>query len=103
MIYNLKGTLTHLGSNFFVVSCCGVGYKCKSDGQTIRTLEQSLNKEITVFTVLNIRENFWDLFAFNDSYHVDCFKLLTSVSGVGPKVALSILSEISPSEILSLF
>ena len=100
MIHSLYGVLTDLESDFFVVNCSGIGFKCKSDSKSIFELKDSLNSEIKVFTILNIRENSWDLFGFNDLSHVGCFKMLTGVTGVGPKAALAIFSEFSPDEIL---
>lgn len=102
MIYSLNGILSNLEDDFFVVKCAGIGFKCKSDSKTLSRLKNSLGKEINVFTILNIRENAWDLFGFNDKTHVECFKMLTSVTGVGPKIALAIFSEFLPDEIFSM-
>lgn len=102
MIYSLNGILSNLEDDFFVVKCAGIGFKCKSDLKTLSHLKNSLGEEINVFTILNIRENAWDLFGFNDKIHVECFKMLTSVTGVGPKIALAIFSEFSPDEIFSM-
>ncbi|MBR0183643.1 MAG: Holliday junction branch migration protein RuvA [Clostridia bacterium] len=102
MIYSLNGILSNLEDDFFVVKCAGIGFKCKSDLKTLSHLKNSLGEEINVFTILNIRENAWDLFGFNDKIHVECFKMLTSVTGVGPKIALAIFSEFLPDEIFSM-
>ena len=101
MIYSLDGELTSLENDFFVVRCNGIGFKCKTDSKTASDLSGFLNSQVKIFTVLNIRENSWDLFGFNDTIHVDCFKMLTSVTGVGPKVGLSILSQFYPDEVFS--
>ena len=102
MIYSLSGKLINLESDYFVVECSGIGFKCKSDVKSIFELKDKINSQVTVFTVLNIRENSWDLFGFNSSSKVDFFKMLTSVTGVGPKAALSILSEFYHDDILSM-
>ena len=102
MIYSLNGILSNLEDDFFVVKCAGIGFKCKSDLKTLSHLKNSLGEEINVFTILNIRENAWDLFGFNDKIHVECFKMLTSVTGVGPKIALAIFSEFLPDEVFSM-
>jgi len=102
MIYSLSGKLINLESDYFVVECSGIGFKCKSDVKSIFELKDKINSQVTVFTVLNIRENSWDLFGFNSSSKVDFFKMLTSVTGVGPKAALSILSEFYPEDLLSM-
>ena len=102
MIYSLNGILSNLEDDFFVVKCAGIGFKCKSDSKTLSQLKNSLGEEINVFTILNIRENAWDLFGFNDKIHVECFKMLTSVTGVGPKIALAIFPEFLPDEVFSM-
>lgn len=102
MIYNLNGVLTNLEKDFFVINCSGIGFKCKSDLKTLSELQKFSGEKINVFTILNIRENAWDLFGFRDKIHVECFKMLTSVTGVGPKVALAIFSEFYPDEIFSI-
>lgn len=102
MIHSLNGKLINLENDYFVIDCSGIGFKCKSDAKSIFELKDRMNSEVTVFTVLNIRENSWDLFGFNSSSKVDFFKMLTSVTGVGPKAALSILSEFYTENILSM-
>lgn len=102
MIYNLNGILTSLEKDFFVVNCSGIGFKCKSDLKTLSELQKFSGEKINIFTILNIRENSWDLFGFRDKIHVECFKMLTSVTGVGPKAALAIFSEFYPDEIFSM-
>ena len=101
MIYNLFGILDYISENndFFVIQCNGVGFKCKSDLKTINEIRPLLNSKIKVFTKMNVRENACDLFGFKNSQSIVFFDLLTSVSGVGPKAALSILSQFSTSEL----
>ena len=101
MIYNLFGILDYISENndFFVIQCNGVGFKCKSDLKTINEIRPLLDSKIKVFTKMNVRENACDLFGFKSSQSIVFFDLLTSVSGVGPKAALSILSQFSTSEL----
>lgn len=101
MIYNLFGILDYISENndFFVIQCNGVGFKCKSDLKTINEIRPLLDSKIKVFTKMNVRENACDLFGFKNSQSIVFFDLLTSVSGVGPKAALSILSQFSTSEL----
>ena len=101
MIYNLFGILDYISENndFFVIQCNGVGFKCKSDLKTINEIRPLLNSKIKVFTKMNVRGNACDLFGFKNSQSIVFFDLLTSVSGVGPKAALSILSQFSTSEL----
>lgn len=95
MIYNLNGILTFTDVNYIVVECGGVGFKCFATLNTIRDLGQTGNK-VNVFTYLSVREDAIDLYGFSSVGELDAFKLLITVSGVGPKAALSILSELSP-------
>jgi len=95
MFYSLKGTLTHTEPGFAVVECGGIGFKCFTTMNTLRALPP-LGSETKLFTHLNVREDALDLFGFATQAELSCFKTLTNVSGVGPKVGLSILSELAP-------
>jgi len=97
MIYSLKGTLIHNESGFVVIECAGVGYKVQT---TINTQKQlKLNSTVTVYTYMNVREDAVELFGFYSKGELSTFKMLISISGVGPKVALAILSELSSEQI----
>ncbi len=93
MIYSLTGILTDLENNFIVINCAGVGYKCLTSLYTLSQVRDKIQSQITVYTYLNIRQDAIDLFGFFDKTELDCFKLLTTVSGVGPKAAIAILSQ----------
>ena len=95
MLYSLRGTLVHFDKNSIAVECGGVAYYCQT---TYSTLSQvaSVGAEVLVYTHMNIRQDAVDLFAFADLAELGCFKMLTSVSGVGPKAALAILSCMTP-------
>lgn len=99
MIYSLRGILVLIEDNYIVVECCGVGYKCLTSAETQKNVKDEVGNEVRIFTYMNVRENAVDLFGFSDIDELNCFKLLTSVSGVGPKVALAILSEFNVSQI----
>lgn len=99
MIYSLRGTLISVEDNYIVVECFGVGYKCMTSRETQGKIKNQVGNEIKVFTYMNVRENAVDLFGFSDIEELNCFKMLTSVSGVGPKVGLAILSEFSASQV----
>lgn len=92
MIYSLRGKLALIGENFLVIECNGVGYKCMCSLRTIELFKSKLSNEIYVYTYLNIYQDGMELFCFSDSKELECFKLLISVSGIGPKVSLGILS-----------
>ena len=97
MIYSVKGELIHIEQGLAVVECGGIGYACRTTANTLAKIRSS--KEVRLFTYLHLTENAIDLFGFADSAELSCFKQLISVSGVGPKAALSILSDITPSKL----
>lgn len=95
MLYSLRGILVHYDTNSIAVECGGVAYYCQTTMSTLSKVA-SLGKEVLVYTYLSIRQDNVDLFAFADQTELNCFKMLITVSGVGPKAALSILSVLSP-------
>lgn len=98
MFYSIKGTLTYIEPGLTVVECGGVGFKCFTSMNTQRNLPK-IGETVTLYTHLNVREDALDLFGFLTLSEQSCFKLLIGVSGVGPKAALAILSELSPDEL----
>lgn len=97
MIYSLHGELTHWEAGLAVIECGGVGYACRTTMNTLSKIREL--SEVKLFTYLHVTENSLDLFGFADSAELASFKQLISVSGVGPKAALSILSDITPSKL----
>ncbi len=97
MLYSLRGKLilSDALSGTIVIECGGVGYLCRTTATTIGRLPR-LGEEALVYTYMAVREDAVELYAFHDTDELRCFKLLTSVSSVGPKVAISILSEHTP-------
>lgn len=95
MIYSLNGILLEKDLGYAVIDCNGVGYAVNITGNCLSRLPE-IGERVLLFTHLNIREDAAELFGFYDTDERDCFKLVTTVSGVGPKMALSILSELSP-------
>ncbi len=98
MFYSLTGNIIYSDLNSVAVECSGVGFKCFTTMNTLRKIGGSGSK-VTLYTHLNVREDALDLFGFADTYELDFFKLLISVSGVGPKAALAILSELDPDKL----
>ena len=98
MLYRLRGSLIHTEPSFAVIECAGVGYKCYPTMNPQRSLP-AIGKEAVLYTHMNVREDAVDLFGFSSLAELNCFKLLTSVSGVGPKVGLAILSVLSPEQV----
>lgn len=95
MIYSVKGTLIHKEKEMVVVECAGVGYACRTTLSTLSTLGET-GSEVMLYTHLNVREDCVELFGFATLQELNCFRMLISVSGVGPKAALSMLSDINP-------
>ena len=95
MIYNVRGTLTYTDINYAVVECGGVGFKCFVSMTTLKELPP-LGKEANLYTYLSVREDAMDLFGFTTQQELDAFKLLITVSGVGPKAAMAVLSVLPP-------
>lgn len=93
MIYSVRGKLTHKEPFLAVVECAGVGYACRTTCSTSVQLGET-GKEVYLYTYLHVREENVELFGFYSMQELNCFKMLISVSGVGPKAALSILSDI---------
>jgi Holliday junction DNA helicase RuvA len=94
MIYSVCGKLIHIESNLAVVECAGVGFACRTTSTSLEGLK--IGEICTFNTYMSVREDAVELFGFVTSHELNCFKMLLTVSGVGPKAALSILSEMSP-------
>ena len=90
MIYYLNGTVTILEPGLAVVECAGVGYGCRITAYTAAQLK--LNQPARLYVCESIREDAYELYGFSSREEQRCYELLTSVNGVGPKAALSILS-----------
>ncbi len=95
MIYSLEGILELSEPSMAVVNCGGVGYAVRTTFNTISKLAK-VGERVKVYTYMSVREDAVELFGFHDTNELSCFKQLISVSGVGPKAALSILSEMTP-------
>lgn len=95
MIYSLRGTLTVKELGLAVIECGGVGYGCKTSYNTVASLGE-IGSEAMLYTYLYVREDIVELFGFATQQELSCFKLLISVSGVGPKAATAILSDVTP-------
>ncbi len=95
MIYSVKGEVVHTEPNLAVIECGGVGYACRTTFTTLSKLK-GIGSQAKLYTYLNVTQDGIDLFGFYEQQELRCFQMLLSVSGVGPKAALSILSDISP-------
>ena len=94
MFYYVDGTVSVLQQGLAVIDCGGVGYACHTSQNTIGKLKTG--EKARLLTWLNVREGVFELYGFIDEEEKSCFLMLTSVNGVGPKAALSILSVAPP-------
>lgn len=98
MIYSVTGTLVHTEPGAAIVDVGGVAFRCMTSMNTLRCLPK-LSEKTTLYTYLNVREDALDLFGFATKGELSCFRLLTTISGVGPKVGLAILSQLTPEDV----
>lgn len=99
MFYYLHGDLVLRDINSCVIDCGGVGYKLTISMITSESLASKLDQKVKLFTYLAVREDGIELFGFGSNEERHAFNLLTGVSGVGPKAAMSILSVMSPDKL----
>ena len=90
MLYYISGPVTVLEPGLAVIDCGGVGYGCRITAYTAAQLK--LNQSARLYITESIREDAFDLYGFISREEQNCYELLTSVTGVGPKAAISILS-----------
>jgi len=95
MYYFIKGKYVTRGDNFAVIENGGIGYKIFTSAYAIEALTKAVG-EVTVFTHLYVREDMLDLYGFPTNEELKMFLNLLTVSGVGPKAALAIMSVASP-------
>jgi len=98
MIARLTGTLAETAGDSAVIDVGGVGYLVQLSGKTLSALGP-VGSDITLLTELQVREEAWTLFGFGSTAERDSFRALTSIQGVGGKLALAILSTLAPDEL----
>ena len=98
MIARLSGTLAETSGDNAVIDVAGVGYLVHLSARTLEALGP-IGGEVLVLTELQVREDAWTLFGFGSAAERDAFRALTSVQGVGGRLALAILSVLSPDEL----
>jgi len=96
MFYYLYGTLEINDAGICVIDCGGVGYKLTTSLITSELLSGKVGQKVKLFTYLAVREDGIELFGFESNEERECFNKLITVSGVGPKAAMSILSIMTP-------
>ena len=98
MIARLTGTLAETGADGAVVDVGGVGYQILASARTLDALGP-IGGEVLILTELQVREDGWTLFGFGSPGEREAFRQLTSVQGVGGRVALAILSILTPEDL----
>ncbi len=98
MFARLTGTLAEIGADTAIIDVAGVGYLVHVSGRTLDAIGP-LGGEVLILTELQVREDAWTLFGFGSAVERDSFRALTSVQGVGGRLALAILSVLSPDEL----
>lgn len=97
MIYQVSGNLIAKHKDFVVIEVSGIGFKITSTTNTINTIK--LEQKILLHTYLHVREDALDLYGFHSPLEREVFLLLIGISGIGPKLAITILSGILPDEL----
>lgn len=97
MFYYLSGPVAHIEPHLAVIDCGGVGYACRTTNYTLSNIKQG--EKAKLFTHLNVREDAMELYGFATSEELNLFRQLISVTGVGPKAAISILSASTPANL----
>jgi len=98
VIARLSGILAETSADTAVIDVAGVGYQVHCSGRTLDALG-AIGSEVLVLTELQVREDAWTLFGFGSPNERDSFRALTSIQGVGGRLALAILSALSPDEL----
>jgi Holliday junction DNA helicase RuvA len=98
MIARLSGTLAETSADGAVIDVGGVGYSVLASARTLDALGP-IGAEVLVLTELQVREDSWTLFGFGSAAERDTFRALTSIQGVGGRLAMAILSALSPDEL----
>ena len=103
MFYYVNGPLTELRSNLAVIEAGGVGYALTISDTTHAALASKMDRQspktVKVYTHMSVREDGIELFGFASEDELSAFRLLISVSGVGPKAGISILSTLTPTKL----
>jgi Holliday junction DNA helicase RuvA len=98
MIARLSGILAELTADGAVIDVGGVGYVVHASSRTLDALGP-VGGEVLILTELQVREDAWTLFGFGSPAERDAFRALTSIQGVGGRLAMAILSALSPDEL----
>ena len=98
MFYSLTGTVVYFDQTCVALDCGGVAFRCTASLNTLQTAAKQ-GERVTLYTHLSVREDALELFGFATPEELEFFKMLIDVNGVGPKAAISILSQHTPSSL----
>ena len=98
MYYHLNGELCLAQAHTAVIDCGGVGYKLTVSNTTLSQISHKIGEKVKLYTYLAVREDAMELFGFHSVEEHSAFTQLISVSGVGPKAAISVLSTFTPEQ-----
>lgn len=98
MFYSITGKIVYTDASTIALECNGVAFRCTTSLNTLQKTGSTGNTA-TLYTYLHIREDVMELFGFYDNEELEAFKMLISVSGVGPKAAVAILSVLNPASL----
>jgi Holliday junction DNA helicase RuvA len=97
VIASLRGAVIDKGLDYVVIECAGVGYLCQATARTLAELPQG--EDVFVLTTMVVREDSQTLYAFPDSASREMFGLVQTVSGVGARLALGVMSVLDPNDL----
>ena len=100
MISYIKGIITDKTEDGVVIETGGIGFGVNASVNTVASLP-SVGDEAIVYTFMNVKEDDISLYGFSQKTDIDIFKKLISVSGIGPKGALSIMSSLSTDDLIT--
>ena len=98
MFYYLSGVLAHREAGIAVIDCGGVGYKLTVSQNTLSAIDRIATRsdKVKLYTYMAVREDDVELFGFASEEELSTFKMLLTVSGIGPKAAMGVLSAFTP-------
>lgn len=96
MLHHINGTLFECGANYAVVDCGGVGYYLTVSGNTTSKLSGKNGEKVMLYCFLKVSEDAVDLYGFATEEELSIFKMLITVSGVGAKSAIAVLTHLTP-------
>ncbi|MCL2422219.1 MAG: Holliday junction branch migration protein RuvA, partial [Defluviitaleaceae bacterium] len=100
MIAYIKGTVDQLNDQSVVLDNQGIGYIVNASAATLSRLPRK-GETAQIYTYLQVKEDDMSLFGFISQEEIELFRLLISISGIGPKVGMAILATLSPAQIMT--